>query len=97
MFQHLFDIVLSCQSTFDGSVQCLPKNLGTPFQPKWSLLMPLVVPIAKWQHFVLAYDTLFGTKPILPTLHYALMSPLKFVSPLHSFAFIMPLEHVLQC
>ncbi len=33
MFQHLFDIVLSYQSTFDGSIQCLPRNSNVLFSP----------------------------------------------------------------
>jgi hypothetical protein len=46
MLQHLFNIVFSYQSTFDGSVQCLPRNLGILFLPQWLLQVPLTMPIA---------------------------------------------------
>jgi hypothetical protein len=44
MLQHLFNIVPSCQSMFDGSVQCLPQNLSIPFSPQWPLQVPLTMP-----------------------------------------------------
>jgi hypothetical protein len=60
MLQHLFDIVPSYQSTFDGGVQCFPWNSNIFFLLEWPLRMPLVVPIVEWQHFVPAQHTLFG-------------------------------------
>jgi hypothetical protein len=52
-FQHPFNIVLSCQSTFDGSIQCLPHNLGIPFLPQWLLQVPLRVFFIDCQHFAI--------------------------------------------
>jgi hypothetical protein len=60
MFQHLFDIVLSYQSTFDGSIQCLPRNSNVLFSPQWSLWVLLTMLIVEWQHLILAQNTLFG-------------------------------------
>ncbi len=97
MFQHFFDIVPSYQSTFDGSIQCLPQNSNVIFLLQWPLWVPLVVLIAKWQHFVLAQDTLFGMQPIFHIVHCALMAPLEVAFALRPFPFTTPPKHVLQC
>jgi hypothetical protein len=43
MLQHFFDIIPSSQSTFDGSIQCFPRNLGVPFLLQWPLQVFIVM------------------------------------------------------
>lgn len=89
MFQHLFDIILSCQSKFDCCIQCPPWNLGIFF----SLFCLCFYFLAS---FVLTSWPFFVSQPIFHATHCA---PLVFQSighALNSYPFAMHQEHVLQ-
>jgi hypothetical protein len=47
MFQHLFNIIPSYQSMFDGNIQCFPQHSCVNFPPQWPSQMPFVVPIVE--------------------------------------------------
>jgi hypothetical protein len=59
--------------------------------------MLLTMPIAEWQHLVIAQNILLGMQPIIHMVHCIPMSPLEITSALHPFPFTTPPKHVLQC